>query len=95
MSGGEILDTPEKMAAGFRRSVTEMQAEGKIKDHRVNDFLNTAMQIADAMAASPAALGPSRDVILGMMTKVTIMAVATAGLADGVICFVADKSKLN
>lgn len=94
---GAPLDTPEKVAVGFRQAVAKLRADGRIRSPEADAFIDAAIRAADAMAASlwsfksPAA---TRE----LMQRATILATASAGIIDVVLSHlshVADKSQLN
>jgi ABC-type branched-subunit amino acid transport system substrate-binding protein len=91
---GEPLNTPEKVAAGFRQAVDKLRADGRIRSPEADAFIAAAVRAADAMAASLSS-AKSPDATRELMQKATILATASAGIMDGVLSHVADKSQLN
>lgn len=91
---GEAMDTPHKIAEGFKRAIGELLEKGKVKSPEVEAFLTAATKAADAMAASQWAIAQPESV-RALMERATIMAVAAGGLMDVVLGAAADKSKLN
>lgn len=91
---GELLDTPEKVAAGFKRAIEQLRTDGKIKSPEVVAFMEAASRAADAIAASPWA-SRHPDNVRELMQRATILATAAGGIMDGVLGTIADKSQLN
>lgn len=91
--------TPEKIATDFRRAIDCINGEWTEKgtpNPLVKDFLHRAAELTDAMAASNAAVtAETQERVTRLLVQVTMHITTAAGIADAVLSFVADRSKLN